>query len=226
MREFQADGRTISAYLAVPEHGSGPGVLVLHAWWGLTEPFRHVCDRLAEAGFVALAPDLYRGKTTAAVEEAEALVEALDQDVERVRGDIAGAVQVLRQHTATHLADGRGKIALVGFSLGGAYALDMSVSLAEEIAAVVTFYAAYSGLDYRRASAAYLCHFAEDDPFESAESVAQMEQELQAAGRQATFYTYPGTKHWFFGENRPEYNAEAAHLAWQRTIQFLHEQLE
>ena len=116
MREFQANGRTISAYLAVPEHGSGPGVLVLHAWWGLTEPFRQVCDRLAQAGFVALAPDLYHGKTTAAVEEAQALGEALDRDVERVRGDIAGAVQVLRQHDATHLADGRGQLALVGFS--------------------------------------------------------------------------------------------------------------
>ena len=94
MREFQADGRTISGYLAVPERGSGPGVLVLHAWWGLTEPFRQVCDRLAEAGFVALAPDLYHGKTTASVEEAQALGAALDQDEERVRGDIAGAVQV------------------------------------------------------------------------------------------------------------------------------------
>src|SRR5947209_2694172 len=113
MREFQADGRTISAYLAVPEQGSGPGVVVLHAWWGLTEPFRHVCDRLAEAGFVALAPDLYHGKTTAAVEEAEALGATLDLDVERVHGDIAGAVQVLRQRDATHRADGRGKPALV-----------------------------------------------------------------------------------------------------------------
>src|SRR5207245_8415301 len=83
MREFQVDGRTISGYLAVPEQGSGPGVLVLHAWWGLTEPFRQVCDRLAEAGFVALAPDLYHGKTTASVEEAQALGAALDQDVER-----------------------------------------------------------------------------------------------------------------------------------------------
>ncbi len=104
MREFQADGRTISAYLAVPDHGSGPGVLVLHAWWGLTEPFRQVCDRLAEAGFVALAPDLYRGKTAATVEEAQALGAALDRDVERVRGDIAGAVQFLRQHDASNLA--------------------------------------------------------------------------------------------------------------------------
>ena len=226
MREFQADGRTISAYLAVPEHGSGPGVLVLHAWWGLTEPFRRVCDRLAEAGFVALAPDLYRGKTTASVEEAQVLGEALDQDLERVRGDIAGAVQFLRQHDATNLEDGRGKLALVGFSLGGAYTLDMSVTLAQEIAAVVTFYDSYPGLDYRRASAAYLCHFAEDDPWEPAESVAEMEQTLQAAGRPVTFYTYPGTKHWFFEENRPEYDAEAARIAWERTIEFLHQRLD
>ncbi len=226
MREFQADGRTISAYLAEPSHGTGPGVLVLHAWWGLTEPFRHVCDRLAEAGFVALAPDLYRGKTTASVEEARALGEALDRDLERVRGDIAGAVQFLRQHDATRLANGRGKLALVGFSLGGAYALDMSVNLAEEIAAVVTFYDSYPGLDYRRASAAYLCHFAEDDPFEPAESGASMEQALQAAGRQVTVHTYPGTKHWFFEENRPEYDAQAARLAWERTIAFLHERLD
>ena len=225
MRTFQVDDRTFSGYLAGPAHGSGPGVVVLHAWWGLTEPFRQVCYRLAEAGFVALAPDLYHGKTTASVEEAQALGAALDRDVERVRGDIAGAVQVLRQHTATHQADGRGKIALVGFSLGGAYALDMSVTLAEEIAAVVTFYDSYPGLDYRRASAAYLCHFAEDDPFESAESVAEMEQALQAAGRPVTFYTYPGTKHWFFEENRPEYDAEAARIAWERTIEFLHQRL-
>jgi carboxymethylenebutenolidase len=219
MREFQTNGRTISGYLAEPSHGSGPGVLVLHAWWGLTEPFRHVCDRLAEAGFVALAPDLYHGRTTAVVEEAQALGEALDRDVERWRGDIAGAVQVLRQHDTS-------KLALVGFSLGGAYALDMSVTLAEEIAAVVTFYDSYPGLDFSGAKAAYLCHFAEDDSFIPAESVARMEQELQAAGRPVTVYTYPGTKHWFFEENRPEYDAEAARLAWERTIAFLHERLE
>ncbi|HEX6557515.1 MAG TPA: dienelactone hydrolase family protein [Ktedonobacteraceae bacterium] len=226
MREFQADGRTISAYLAVPEHGSGPGVLVLHAWWGLTDFFKQVCDRLAREGFIALAPDLYHGKTTAVVEEAQALGDALDRDVERWRGDIAGAVQFLRQHNATKLADGRGKVALVGFSLGGAYALDMSVTLAEEIAAVVTFYVAWAGPDYSSAKAAYLCHFAEDDPFESAESVAEMEQALQAAGRPVTVYTYPGTKHWFFEENRPEYDAQAARLAWERTIAFLHERLD
>jgi len=225
MREFQANGRTISAYLAEPSHGSGPGVVVLHAWWGLTQPFRQVCDRLAEAGFVALAPDLYHGKTTASVEEARVLGTALDHDVERWRGDVAAAMQVLRQHPATHLADGRGKLAFVGFSLGGAYSLDLSVTLAEQITAVVTFYDSYPGLDYSKASAAYLFHFAEDDSFIPAESVAQIEQELQAAGRPVTVYRYPGTKHWFFEDNRPEYDAQAARLAWQRTIEFLHERL-
>jgi len=226
MRTFQVDGKTFSGYLAEPTPGSGPGVLVLHAWWGLTEPFRQVCDQLAAEGFVALAPDLYRGKTTASVEEAEALVEALNQDEERVRGDIAAAVQFLHRHEATHLSDDRSKLAVVGFSLGGAYALDTSVRMSKEIAAVVTFYASYPGLDYSGANAAYLCHFAEDDPFEPAESVAEMEQELKGAGRQATFYTYPGTKHWFFEENRLEYDAEASRLAWERTIEFLHQQLK
>lgn len=221
MEEIQANGRTISAYLAVPEQGSGPGVLVLHAWWGLTDVFKRACDRLAEAGFVALAPDLYHGKTTASVEEAQELSEALDQDVERWRGDIAGAMQFLRQHDATRLAHGRGKFALIGFSLGGAYSLDTSVNLPEEIAAVVTFYDSYPGLDYGKASAAYLFHFAEHDPFHPVEAAASIGPEIQAAGRPVTVHVYPGTRHWFCEENRPEYDAEAAQLAWERTIAFL-----
>jgi carboxymethylenebutenolidase len=229
MIEFDANGSTAPGYLATPDAAGAtgaPGVVVLHAWWGLTEPFRQVCDRLATAGFVALAPDLYRGKTTAEVEEAEALAGALNQQEERVRGDIEGAVRFLRQDGATSPADGRGKLAVVGFSLGGAYALDMSVTLAEETAAVVIFYATYTGLDYSRAQAAYLCHFAEDDPFEPAESVAALARELQAAGRPATFYTYPGTTHWFFEPNRPDaYDATAAALAWERTLAFLNTEL-
>ncbi|MGZ3637749.1 MAG: dienelactone hydrolase family protein [Ktedonobacterales bacterium] len=238
MIDFDANGSTVSGYLAPPgaAMGSGdagaPGVVVLHAWWGLTEPFRQVCDRLAEAGFVALAPDLYHGKTTASVEEAQAWSAALDQQVEQWRGDIRGAVRFLRQHgqheatSATSPADGPSKVALVGFSLGGGYALDMSVTLADEIAAVVTFYDSYPGLDYSRAQAAYLCHFAEHDPYHAAEAAAQMEQALQSAGRPATIYTYPGTTHWFFEANRPDaYDAAAAALAWERTLAFLNTEL-
>jgi carboxymethylenebutenolidase len=226
MIEFDANGSSAPGYLATPDAATGPGVVVLHAWWGLTEPFRHVCDRLAAAGFVALAPDLYRGKTAAQVGEAERLSAALDQESERVSGDIRGAARYLREHSAASPADGRGALALVGFSLGGAYALDTSVNLADEIAAVVIFYATYTGPDYHRARAAYLGHFAEHDPFEPAESVAELEQALKTAGRSATFYTYPGTTHWFFESNRPDaYDAAAAALAWERTVAFLNAEL-
>jgi len=103
MREFQADGRTINAYLAEPELGSGPRVLVLHAWWGLTDVFKQVCDRFAEAGFVALALDLYHCRTTASVEEAQTLASALDRDVERgrARGRAHRALRVRRDHVRT-----------------------------------------------------------------------------------------------------------------------------
>ena len=225
MIEFDTNEATAPGYLATPDGtdtSGGPGVLVLHAWWGLTEPFRQACDQLAAAGFVALAPDLYRGKTTASVEEAETLSSALNQDEERVRGDITGALRFLREHGATSAADGRGAVGVIGFSMGGAYALDTSVALPEEIAAVVIFYATYTGLDFAAARAAYLGHFAENDPFEPSESVAELERELQAAGKQTTFYTYPGTTHWFFEQNRPDaYDATAAALSWERTLAFL-----
>ena len=68
--------------------------------------------------------------------------------------------------------------------------------------------------------------FAEHDPFEPAESAAQMQREIQVAGRPVSTYTYPGTSHWFFEQNRPEYDVAAAQLAWERTTTFLHEQLD
>ena len=224
MIEFDTVGAPATGYLATPEGASGPGVMVLHAWWGLTEPFRQAADKLAEAGFVALAPDLYHGQTATTVEQAEALGGALDQKEERWRGDIAGAMRYLRQHAATGQADG--KVALVGFSLGGAYALDMTAHQPEGIGAVAVFYTVYPGLDYRNSQATYLCHFAEHDAFDPPENVAAMEQDFQKVGKQATFYTYPETEHWFFEQNRPDvYNAEAAALAWERTVAFLNAHL-
>src|SRR5258708_20177373 len=107
MIDLDANGSTAPGYLATPDAAAGPGVVVLHEWWGLTEPIRQACDRLAEAGFVALAPDLYRGKTTAKVEEADALGSALDQQVEKWRGGIRGGGGDLRQKDATLPRHGR-----------------------------------------------------------------------------------------------------------------------
>src|SRR5215813_8529337 len=100
MIDFATDDSPAPGYLATPDGAAAadaPGVVVLHAWWGLTEPFRQACDRLAEAGFVALAPDLYRGRSTAQIEEADALGSALNQQAERVSSDLRGAVRFLRK---------------------------------------------------------------------------------------------------------------------------------
>jgi carboxymethylenebutenolidase len=220
MIEFPVNKDTVSGYLALPAAaGTGPGVLVLHAWWGLNDFFKGVCDRLAREGFVALAPDLYHGKIATTIEEAEQLVKVLGSDGgERASADIAGAVAYLRGHPAVQGAG----IGCIGFSLGASYAYDMSCARPADIAAVVAFYGAGDAeADYSVARAAYLGQYVEGDEWEEDEYIDQLEAKLRADGREATFYRYSGLKHWFMEENRPEYNAEAAALAWQRTLDFL-----
>ena len=219
MTEFRVDGRIVSGYIALPESGKGPGVLVLHAWWGLNDFFKQVCERLAQVGFVAFAPDLYRGKIATTIEEAQQLQTTLDSD-EAVQ-DIVTAITYLRTQ-ASPIGE---KIGVVGFSMGGNFALEMSTD-DPAIVAVVTFYGTEQGSDYTTAKAAFLGHFGEQDEWEPAESVAAMEQVLRAANKDSTFYRYPGAQHWFFEENRSDvYDAEAAQLAWDRTVAFLHRQL-
>ncbi len=211
MREFQTDGRTISAYLAVPEHGSGPGVLVLHAWWGLNDVFKQVCDRLAREGFIALAPDLYHGKTTTSTDEAYQLASEHIMSEETSQDLTASIAYLLNQPGR------RGKaLGAVGFSLGGFWAL----GLKDHMAAIVSFYGT-TPLEKVQAQADFLGHFAEADDFEPIEQVRQFEEDIRSSGRQASFFLYPGTRHWFFEENRPEYDAQAAQLVWERTIAFL-----
>lgn len=218
MAQTSIAGQTAAGgYLAVPPSGAGPGVLVLHAWWGLTPFIRELCDRLAAEGFVALAPDLYGGPTAATVEEAQALVDGADG--ERVRAAALAGLEALRAHPAVS----GGRVAALGLSFGAAWGLLLS-TLDPAIAAVVIFYGTYP-LDFAPARAAYLGHFAPDDPWEPAEAVAELERALRGAGRELTFHRYPGTAHWFFERDRPEYDPEAAALAWERTLAFLRAQL-
>lgn len=204
-------------YLALPTAGKGHPVLVLHAWWGLNAVIKALCDRLAQAGFVAFAADLYHGKVTDQIEEAGVLGAALDQNVQQARAEVQTAAAYVRERSGA----GDSRVVVIGFSLGAYYALDLSARAPETVSGVVLFYGS-GPADFSRSRAAYLGHFAENDPYESRENVDGLEKELRELGRPVTFHTYSGTGHWFFEPDRPDaYNAAAAALAWERTLDFL-----
>jgi carboxymethylenebutenolidase len=214
MLRSQPDG-----YLAVPGSGRGPGVLVLHAWWGLSDTIKEVCDRLAQEGYVAYAPDLYHSKFASTIAEAEVMVEQLDP--ESAKADIAEGVNQLWERTQPRE---RG-LGVVGFYLGANFALNLSTDDPGRVHAVVLFYGTGGG-DFSRAKAAYLGHFAGKDPYEPAEGVDELERTLKSAGRPVTFYRYPSVGHWFFEPDRPDaYEEGAARLAWDRTAAFLRNSL-
>lgn len=214
-------GSAGSGYAVVPDSGTGPGVLVLHSWWGLTPFFTGVCDRLADAGFVALAPDLHGDNAIAETpDEAEQLLGATDPN--RTASLVVASLSALRGMPATPA----GPIGVLGFSMGASWAFWAATRFADDVAAVSAFYGTQD-IDFDPAKAAFQGHFAEIDEFESDDAVAYLEAQLRLTGHDTEFHHYPGTGHWFFEEDRPAaYVEAAADAAWERTITFLHAQLD
>ncbi|CUS03343.2 Dienelactone hydrolase [Candidatus Promineifilum breve] len=206
-------------YLAIPPSGQGPGVLVVHAWWGLNDFFRGLCDRLAGEGFVAAAPDLYEGRVATTPEEAKRL-RGLPKR-EPTNQTLLRAIVELRANPAVVGPN----IGVIGFSMGGHWALWLAQQPGLPLGATVTYYGARAG-DYGNSQAPCLGHFAETDEWVSPASLKKLRKSLEAAGRVADFHTYPGTGHWFAETDRTDvYDSQAAELAWSRTVAFLRRQL-
>ncbi len=204
----------IATYLAKPDVAPRQGVLVLHSWWGLNDFFRDLYERLASEGFVALAPDLYGGRVATTIEEAKAL---------RARASASrreSAYRYLMRMIGELEAPAPGDVALLGFSMGGHWAYWLSQHPELPVSRTVTFYAARDG-EYSASRSAFLAHFAQTDDWVSDAGVRKLERSLVKAGREHAFYTYEGTRHWFFESDRPEYAPEPAALAWDRTLSFL-----
>lgn len=208
-----------TAYVVAPDAGTGPGVLLLHSWWGLTPFFKGVADRLADAGFVALAPDLYGGETAETPDEAEALLAGAD--VTAMVHLVASSVEVLRRLPATP----DGPVGVVGFSLGASLALRAAARQPADVAAVTAFYGT-TDVDFAPVSAAVQCHVAELDELTPDDDVAYLEASLRLVGVDVEVHRYPDTGHWFFESDRaPAHDPLAADLAWERTLAFLRRHL-
>lgn len=212
--QLNVNGKKVNAYLAAPKNG-GPGVLLLHAWWGLKPFFKQVCDRLAGQGFTVLAPDLREGQIATTIEEAKALMEKSDSQFTN------DTVMTAKDHL---LGMVKGKIGLVGFSMGAAWALNVASTMSEQIGAVVLFYG-NDEADYGKITAKVMGHYSDNDEWEPNEYVEKTFAALNAAGVDAKLHIYPGVDHWFVEEDRPEYDSAAALLAWSRTYEFLRKNL-
>lgn len=216
---FPSNGGQAHGYLAVPESGRGPGLIVIQEWWGLVDHIKQVCDRFAGQGFVALAPDLYGGRTTHDADEAGQMMQSLP--VDQAARDLAGAVAFLLDHEAV-TSD---KVGAVGFCMGGGFVIHLTAQQGDKIGAAVPFYGVDLGtdIDYGAISAPVLGHYAESDEFAPADKAEAMGQAIRDAGGTATIHIYPGTGHAFFNDENliGTYNPEAAKLAWARTLDFL-----
>ncbi len=217
MIEFQRiDGSPCRGYLA--ELGKGrPGVVVIQEWWGLNPHMCSIADRLKVAGYNALVPDLYHGRVARNVDEARHMMDGLDF-TGATDQDIRGAVK--------HLQNLGGKIAVMGFCMGGALTLVSAVRI-PEMAAGICFYGMppKSVADPARIRIPFQGHFANQDDWCTPAAVDGLESEMQASGNPPEIHRYEAC-HAFFNQTRPEvYDAKCADLAWKRTLTFLRNHL-
>ena len=209
---LDVNGKPLNAYLVSDSKG-GPGVLVLPSWWGLKPFFKQVCDRLAEHGYTALAPDYYHGRIGHTIDEAK----ALQQEAEGEPDAMAATIKAAKDHLAS-LRTGE-SMGILGFSIGTDWAI-LSAASAPNIAAIILFYGYYS-VDFSHMKSKVLGHYAETDEWQPLAGAKEMEEGMKAAGVDVNLHVYPGTAHWFMEADRPEYDPAAASLAWERTLEFL-----
>lgn len=214
------DGQTVQGYLAEPAQGSNaPAIVVIQEWWGINDQIRGVADRLANAGYQALVPDLYRGKLTVEAEEAHHLMTGLDFG-DAASQDIRGAVQFLKTRAP--------KVGVTGFCMGGALTL-LALTQSPEIDAGVVWYGCppLEYIDASKIRAPLLGHWATQDEFFKIDTIDALEEKLGAAGVSFDFHRYLAY-HAFANETAvgsgrlpaTQYDAAWAQQAWDRSLRF------
>ncbi len=200
-----------------PDDGSGPGVLVLHSWWGLTPSTKHVVEHLADAGYTALAPDLCAGVVPADADAAQQLL--ADSDPNITASLVLDSIVALRAHSAVP----QDPVAVVGYSMGASWALWAATRQPSSVRAVVAYYGVQN-IDFDELTAPVLGHFAASDPLVSEDELVEMQARLLLSDKHVDVHRYPGTRHWFAESGvESHHDPLAADLAWSRTLEFLAE---
>jgi carboxymethylenebutenolidase len=218
---YKANGHTTPAYLARPRQ-PGPGVVVIQEWWGLVPHIERVADRFAEAGFVALAPDLYHGEKASSPDRAGKLMMALR--IDEAARDLTGAIDYLAQQPEVSIK----KVGTIGFCMGGALSL-FAACTNPEVAACAVFYGGHPNVkpDLAALRAPVLGIYAGQDSFVTPDVVNDLDRQLSALGKRHAFHSYPQAQHAFFNDDRPEvYDAAAAADAWTKTLTFFRQELQ
>lgn len=215
----RTNGGTAAGYLAEAQDPKAPGVVVIQEWWGLVGQIKEVCDRFAGAGFTALAPDLFNGKTvpyhdSAAANAAMGSLDFVAATDEAVRGAVK------------HLQARGGKVGLTGFCMGGALTIIGAVRI-PELSAAVCFYgippeSVASPKDVR---VPLQCHFAAQDDWCTPDVVDAFEKALRAAHKDVEIYRYPGHHAFMNSDRKQVHDPAAAKLAWERCVEFFHRHL-
>jgi carboxymethylenebutenolidase len=188
------------------------GVLVLHAWWGLTDDVRAYAERLRTEGYQVTTPDLYHGRLATTRDAAKSLGDTLDKDWRSAMKEVEDAAAKVRA--------GADRVAILAWSMGVWYSWMVAQAHADRVHALVSYYG-LGEVEAGKALPPVLGHFAEDDEFQPLADLRTTEKKVLEGGGVAEFHLYPGTKHWFDEPSRPEFDAAASALAWQRTLAFL-----
>jgi len=212
-----------NGYLAKPsEEGVYPGLILIHEWWGLNDNIKNSADRFAGQGYVALAVDLYNGEVTDDSVVARVFATSVRADMEGAFDNLRGAVEYLENHPNVE----GNKLASVGWCFGGGWSYEMAKNDLG-IEGSVIYYGQFNPEDdLSKMRSTILGHFGEDDASIKVDDVKQFQAVLNTLSGDHQVFIYPNSGHAFANEDGQAYVSEASDLAWQRTLEFLDEELK
>lgn len=215
MISFEKHGDTVPVYMARPDDGAQhPGVIVIQEWWGLNEHIKDVTRRMADAGYVAIAPDLYRGQVAEEPDEARKLM--MEREMEDALADISAAVDYLLAQESVIPKS----IGVMGFCMGGSLSARMAMK-GTGVGACVIFYGGFGDEAESvvpEIQRPFLGLFGEADAGIPVERVNQLKDLLEQHGKIHDITIYPDAPHAFFNDTRDSYRSDHANDAWGKTL--------